>query len=552
MKHWRHIFIISLFLICCSAILLRVGYLNVNEKEFLQSQGDARSIRSKVIPAYRGVIYDRYGEPLAVSSPVFSVWTDPSEKTLVNTDISELARILDLEETSLIKKLRNNSSKEFLWLRRRLPWSTADKIRDLDLDGLYFRSEYKRYYPAGEVASHVVGMTNIDGKGLEGVELIFDHILRGTSGKKIVLQNERGEIIKDLDYLSSPQFGQDLHLSLDLRLQFVAYRELKAAVEANQALSGSLVMLDAETGEILALVNQPSYNPNELQTDYIFGLKNRAVTDTYEPGSTIKPFTIMAALESAEYSAASQIDTAPGFFKVGGKLIEDPVDRGTLSLGEVLKVSSQVGIAKVALALDEDAVYQVLVRAGIDEYIGAGLPGEAQSLIDNSQLSNPIVRATLAYGYGLAISPLQLAQAYLTLASEGLRVPVNVVRQDSPAEERRVFEKTTSSQVVRMMETVTDDTGTAPKARVSGYRVAGKTGTARKVGADGYDDERHVAIFAGMAPASSSKVVLVVVINEPQGLSRGGGEVAAPVFGRVMARSLRLLGVEPDAPGRSA
>ncbi len=544
---WRHFFVTVIFVFFCAAILFRVGYLNVNEKEFLQSQGDARSIRSKVIPAYRGVIYDRYGEPLAVSSPAFSLWTDPSERILINQDIRELARVLGIKADGLRQKLVNNSSREFLYIRRSLPWSIADRIKKLDIDGLYFRSEYKRYYPAGEVASHVVGMTNIDGDGLEGTELIFDQHLRGTNGKKVVLQNERGEIIKDLNYVSAPRFGKDLHLTLDLRLQFIAYRELKAAVEANRAISGSLVMLDVESGDILALVNQPSYNPNALESDYFLGIRNRAVTDTYEPGSTIKPFTVMAALEQGSYTAESLIDTTPGFFKIDGKLIEDPINRGAISLAEILQVSSQVGIAKVALTIDEEAVYEALVRAGINEYIGSGLPGEAYPLVDNSRLSNPLTRATLAYGYGLAVSPLQLAQAYLTLATGGIRLPISVVHEDQPILGERVFSEDLSAEVLRMMEAVTTDAGTAPKARVSGYRIAGKTGTARKVGAEGYDDERHVAMFAGIAPASAPKVVLVVVINEPKGDSRGGGAVAAPVFGRVMVRTLRLLGLEPDA-----
>jgi len=326
----------------------------------------------------------------------------------------------------------------------------------------------------------------------------------------------------------------------------VAYRELKAAVTSHRASSGSMVMLDAHSGEILALVNQPSYNPNDVNADDVLAMRNRAVTDVYEPGSTIKPFTVLAALESKRFKPSTRIDTSPGYFRVGSKLVEDPVNRGTISLLEILQKSSQVGIAKVALALDDRAVFDVLSRAGVGDYIGSGLPGEAPANLEDHGLGNPVVRATLAYGYGLAISPLQLAQAYLTLATGGARLPISILRQNEPPARVRVFDAKVTGQVLAMMEAVTDDNGTAPKARVPGFRVAGKTGTARKVGANGYDDERHVALFAGIAPVSDPRIVIVVVVNEPKGDARGGGGVAAPVFSRVAARSMRVLGVKPD------
>ena len=396
----------------------------------------------------------------------------------------------------------------------------------------------------------MVGTTGIEDSGLEGIELSFDGRLRGEHGRKIVLKDQRGETIKDLDYVASPKFGDDLNLSLDLRLQFLAYRELKSAVVGHRATSGSLVMLDARSGEILALVNQPSYNPNELGSVEVGNMRNRAVTDVYEPGSTVKPFTVLAALESGRFAADTVIDTGPGYFRVGGKLVQDPVNRGAITVGEALQVSSQVGIAKIALDLEERAVYDVLSRAGVGEPVNTGLPGEAWASLDDAGLSSLVGRATLAYGYGLAISPLQLAQAYLTLATGGVRVPVSIVKQEVVRPGTRVFDADMIADVVGMMEGVTDNDGTAPKARVVGYRVAGKTGTARKVGASGYDDERHVALFAGIAPVSDPRLVIVVVVNEPKGDARGGGSVAAPVFGRVAARSMRLLGVRPD--GESA
>ena len=552
MSRWRHFAVVGVFLLACVGIVVRVVYLNVTQREFLQEQGDARSIRSEVIPAYRGLVYDRFGEPLAVSTPVVAVWTDPSQGRLVAQDLGPLAQLLGLDSQQLSATLAANAKREFLYLKRRVSWDVAQAIRALNLDGVYFQSEYRRYYPAGETTAHVVGMTDIDDGGLEGVELAFDSVLRGERGRKVVLKDRRGETIKDLDYVAAPRFGEDLRLSLDLRLQFLAYRELKAAVAGHSAASGSLVMLDAQTGEILALVNQPSYNPNGMQTGDAAGMRNRAVTDTYEPGSTVKPFTVLAALESGQFAPDSAIDTAPGYFRVGSKLVEDPVNRGVISLSEALQKSSQVGIAKVALQLEERAVFEALARAGVGGYIGTGLPGEASSAMSDGGLANPVVRATLAYGYGLAVSPLQLAQAYLTLATGGMRLPLSVVRQEEPPPGERVFAAELAGAVVAMMEGVTAEGGTAPKARVAGFRVAGKTGTARKVSAHGYDDERHVALFAGMAPVSDPRLVMVVVINEPQGEVRGGGEVAAPVFSRVIARSMRLLGVKPDAPGSAA
>jgi cell division protein FtsI (penicillin-binding protein 3) len=550
MRRWRHYAVVGLFVMGCAALVGRVVFLNVTEREFLQEQGDARSIRTAQMPAYRGLVYDRHGEPLAVSTPVVAIYTDPSRGTLAPEAVRSLAALLDLDSDTLAANLAANSQREYHYIKRRVSWEVAEAVRKLDLDGVHFEAEYRRYYPASETTAHVVGMTGIDDAGLEGIELSFDDSLRGEHGRKIVLKDQRGDTIKDLEYLSAPKFGSDLSLSLDLRLQFIAYRELKAAVASHRAVSGSLVMLDVRSGEILALVNQPSYNPNELSAGDVAAMRNRAVTDIYEPGSTVKPFTVLAALESNRFGPDTMIDTSPGFFRVGKKLVQDPVNRGAITLRETLRKSSQVGIAKVALALDERAVYDVLIRAGIGAYIGTGLPGEALAALNDFGLSNPVVRATLAYGYGLAVSPLQLAQAYLTLATAGVRVPVSIVREREQPPTERVFNAAVTRQVLEMMEAVTHDGGTAPKARVPGFRVAGKTGTARKVGAAGYDDERHVALFAGIAPVSDPRIVMVVVVNEPQGEARGGGGVAAPVFSRVAARSLRLLGVKPD--GKSA
>ncbi len=543
---WRHYFMLSLLLLGSVAIAARVAWLAFLEKDFLQGQGDARSLRTEIVPSYRGVIHDRYGEPLAVSTPVVAVWTDPSRQRLAEADLQRLAPRLGIGADRLAALIDANREKSFVYLKRRVPWATAEQIRKLRIEGLDFQREYRRYYPAGETAAHVVGMTNIDDIGLEGIELSFDHLLRGKHGRKLVLKDRLGNIIRDLDFQSAPRMGQDLALSIDLRLQYAAYRELKNAVAWHRARSGSLVILDVRTGEILALVNQPSYNPNEPLTGPLSGMRNRAATDLYEPGSTVKPFAVIAALESGQYRPDTIIDTSPGYIGIRGKLIEDPLNRGRISLARALHKSSQVGFAKVALALPPRAVYEVLRRAGAGDFVGSGLPGESVGHLDPAGLEHPVARATLAFGYGLTLSPLQLAQAYLTVASGGVRIPISALKLDSPPGGRRVFEAHTAHTVLNLMEGVTSREGTAPAAHIPGYRVAGKTGTTRIVNEDGYSKKRHVALFVGVAPLHDPRLLMVVVVNDAGGSRIGGGAVAAPVFARVAERALRLMDVPPE------
>ena len=545
MKPWRHYLVLCAFLLVGVGLSVRVLYLGVTEREFLQQEGDERSVHKEVIPGMRGMIYDRNGEPLAVSTPVFAVTTNPRLAKFKELELQQIADALGLSKEAVRKKVEDNKDKGFLYLKRRLSWVKSNALKQLDISHLTLEPEYQRYYPAGEIASHVVGITDVDGKGIEGLESNFETSLRGHSGAKTVLRDRKKNSIRDLDYLSSPRYGEDLNLTIDLRLQFIAYRELKSAVNSHQAASGSLIMLDAKTGEILAMVNQPSFNPNSGNKQQNT-MRNRAVVDAYEPGSTIKPFTALAALESGRYTPETMIDTAPGYFKVGNKLIEDPINRKILSLGQSIQKSSQVAFAKLALDLEQDAVFDVLARAGFGNYVGVELPGEAYGKLSSAQLKYPVVRATLAYGYGLSVSPIQLAQAYLTLASHGVRLPISIVKSDVPDTGERVFEAQATKDVLTMMELVTAREGTAANAAVAGYRVAGKTGTARMIGANGYDDERHIAWFAGVAPVSDPKVVMIIVINEAKAGRSGGGKVAAPVFARVAERSLRLLGVSPD------
>ena len=550
MNGWRHHVLVVTFVVAIVGLCGRVVYLGVTEKDFLQQQGDARSVRTEVIPAMRGVIYDRNGEALAVSTPVYAVWTDPSRASFTPGALRDIAHHIEVPYETLKERLDASAGREFVYLKRRASWGMAEALRALDLDHIYLQPQYRRYYPAAETAAHLVGVTNIDDKGIEGTESAYDAVLKGKNGGKVVLKDRKGTTIRDLEYLGAPEFGQDMQLSIDLRLQYIAYRELKSAVASHDAESGSVVMLDARSGEVLALVNQPSYNPNDIP-GHLAGMRNRALTDAYEPGSTIKPFTALAALESGRYRDSTRIDTAPGYFRIGQKLIQDPVNREVLSLAQAIQKSSQVAIAKVALDLPEQAVFDVLNRAGVGQYLGTGLPGETLGYFDNSQLRYPVVRASLAYGYGLSVTPMQLAHAYLTLANQGVQLPVSIVKGGTGGGER-VFDRRFVADVVGMMELVTQKEGTAPGAAVPGFRVAGKTGTARIVGPGGYDDERHVAWFAGLAPVTDPRFVMVIVVNEPKAGLSGGGAVAAPVFARVAERSLRLMGVPPDGAADEA
>ena len=545
----RHHVLVGGFAFALVCLAARAGYLVATQQEFLQAEGDARSIREVPINVHRGMIFDRNGEPLAVSAPMATVWFDPSRAALSDADLDRLAAALGTVPARLRDRIARGS-RQYANLARRVPPDVIAKVEALGETGVRIDREYHRFYPAGETVAHIVGRTDVDDVGQEGVELMYDGWLAGTPGVKRVLQDRKRQLIKTLGYARRPASGDDLHLSVDLRLQFLSFRELKAAVERHGATSASLVMLDVGTGEVLALANLPSFNPNDWQNRGVSGVRNRAVADVYEPGSTVKPFTVLAALASGAYTPETEIDTAPGYFHINGKMIEDPLNRGRISLATVVAKSSQVGIAKIALSLPDDAVFNVLQQAGFGDLTGSGLPGEVLGDLRTDDLDKDIGRATLSYGYGLTATPLQLARAYLTLATGGVRRDLTVLRG---AEVRgdAVFPDTEVATVTDMMRGVLAPAGTAPAARPVGYSAAGKTGTARKVSAAGYDDQSHVAFFAGFAPAADPRIVVVVVVNEPKDGRIGGGEVAAPVFARVTERALRVLGV-PPVEARSA
>jgi cell division protein FtsI (penicillin-binding protein 3) len=546
MKSWRHYTLACLLLLAAVSLVGRMTWLNVTERAFLKREGDARSVRVQVLPAHRGMVLDRHGEPLAVSTPVMSVWVDPSRSELDARQIALLAAAVEIDVQNLSRRFEQSRSREFMYVRRRVSPEVADRVAALGLPGLHFEREYRRFYPAGDTAAHLIGTTNIDDVGHEGVELAFDQHLRGRPGMKRVLKDNRRRTVRNLEYVSAPRLGGDLVLSIDMRLQYLAARELKDAVAEVRAESGTVIVLDARTGEVLALANEPSFNPNSPAPPMQSARRNRAVTDAYEPGSTVKPFTLLAALETGRYTPETVIDTAPGWLRVGANLVRDPVNYRRLTLAEVLAKSSQVGVAKVALDLEQESVFDVLLRSGFGELTGVGLPGEVPGRLTSERLRNPFVRTTLSFGYGMTASPMQLAQAYLTLATGGVRLPLSILRLDDAPRGQRVFDAEHAATVVAMMEGVATRQGTAPQARVAGFQVAGKTGTARKVGPQGYDDTRHVAFFAGLAPVESPRIVVVVVINEPKGDRIGGGEVAGPIFARIVARALRVLSVEPS------
>ena len=544
---WRMRWVWLILFIAASVVAWRLVQLNLTERSFLMRQGDARMVREVPIPAHRGMILDRRGEPLAVSAPVVSLWANPQ---VLGEDIEQakqVAQSLGLPEVEFLDRLARLKNKEFMYLKRSVNPVEAEAVLGNKWNGVHGVQEFQRYYPAAEVATHLVGFNNIDDQGQEGMELAYESWLQGTSGKKVVQKDRTGRTVKDLQLLSSAQPGKDLTLSIDLRMQYVAYRELKAVVQQHKASSGSAVVLDVQTGEILAMVNQPAYNPNNRSVMSIDSLRNRALTDVLEPGSTMKPVTIAAALMSGQYDLGSEIDTSPGFIKVKRKTIRDHRNYGVLDLTGIITKSSNVGITKLVLSLPENSVRETFYSFGLGQATASGFPGESTGVLPSYAKWNPINLATMAYGYGIAVTPVQLAQAYAVFASYGLKRPISLLKQEQVPEAERVMPERVAKQVIAMLETVIQKGGTGTRASVPSYRVAGKTGTVHKPSKDGgYEDDVYAAVFAGMAPASKPRLVCVVIVDNPKGEQYYGGEVAAPVFSRIMAESLRLLNVAPD------
>ncbi len=552
-QQWRLLLVLLGMMLCVAAIIWKVSTLQIVERDFLQSQGDARTIRTVPLVANRGLITDRNGEPLAVSTPVKSIWVNPQEIIGDTSAISALAQELEFNADVLARNIESNNSKEFLYVKRRLPPAEADRILDRHIKGVYGQQEYQRFYPQGEVAAHIVGFSNVDDVGQEGLELTYDDWLRGVPGRRQVIKDRRGHIIEELNTIQTAQPGKNLELSIDFRLQSLAYKELKEEFVARRAKSASIVVLDVDTGEVLAMANQPSYNPHNKydMTDFSV-FRNRAITDMFEPGSTIKAFTIAAALESGVYTPDTVIETSPGWMMIGRDEVKDLFDYGTLTLSTVITKSSNIGTSKIALDIGPEPIRDVLERVGVGEVSGTGFPGERAGILPSPGRWSRIETATLSYGYGLTTSALQLAHAYSVIADGGIKKPVSLLKLDQAAVDalprERMLSQLITEQVTEMLETVVDRNrgGSAVEARVPFYQVAGKTGTAHVVGEFGYEENLHNSLFVGLIPASDPKLVVVIIVNEPKGDEHYGGQVAAPVFSRVASGAMRILNIAPD------
>ena len=540
--------------LCVVAIAWKVSVLHITDRDFLQGQGDARTIRTVPLVANRGLITDRNGEPLAVSTPVQSIWVNPTEVAEEDAAIAILAQELELNAEALASNIKSNSSREFLYVKRRLPPAEADRILDLDIDGVYSQQEYQRFYPQGEVTAHLIGFSNIDDVGQEGLELTYDEWLQGIPGRRQVMKDRRGHIIEELNTIQTAEPGKSLELSIDFHLQNIAYRELKEEFIIRRAKAASIVVLDVDTGEVLAIANQPSYNPHNKanMTDFSV-LRNRAITDVIEPGSTVKAFTLAAALESGLYAPGTIIETSPGWMMVGGNEVKDLFNYGTLTTTGVITKSSNIGSSKIALDIGAEPIRDVLERVGFGEVLGTGFPGERSGVLPNPRRWGRHPTATFSFGYGLSATALQLAQAYSVLADDGIRKPVSLLKLDesqvSALPREQVVNADVANMVRSMLGTVVDASrgGSALEANVPFYSVAGKTGTAHVVGEQGYEDNLHNSLFVGMAPASDPEFVIVVIVNEPKGEEHYGGQVAAPVFSRVAAGALRIMNISPDS-----
>jgi cell division protein FtsI (penicillin-binding protein 3) len=543
----RVMLVMAFFVLAATSLIARAVHLQVLNKDFLNQQADSRHLRTEKISAHRGSIVDRNGEPLAISTPVDSVWANPQELAAAVDRVPELAKALQIDSQLLMRRITQSMGKEFLYLRRHLNPEQAQQVMALKLPGVNVLREYRRYYPAGEVAGHLVGFTSVDDDGQEGLELEFNHWLSGESGSKRVLKDRLGRSVENVESIRPPHHGRDLRASIDLRLQYLAYRSLKSAIQQHKAESGSIVLLDVKSGEVLAMVNQPTYNPNDRAQYSAERYRNRAITDIFEPGSSIKPLVLAAALESGRYRPSSTIDTAPGFVVVGPKKIEDRTNLGRVSLTTVLSRSSNVGVTKIAMSLEPDQLWNSMTQFGLGSLTASGFPGESAGMLTHYNHWQEISQATLAYGYGVSVTPLQLAQAYAAIGNDGNLRPVSLIALDTPNEGERIMSGDTSTAIRRMMEEVVRPGGTGTKASIAGYRVAGKTGTAWKFAAGGYSHDKYLSIFAGLAPASDPRLAAVVIIDEPTGDLYYGSDVAAPVFADVIAESLRLMAVPPDA-----
>ena len=543
---WRRRTLLMALLLCLLILLGRAVYLQGLHTDFLQQKGDARYSRTIALPAHRGMMLDRNGEALAISTPVESVWASPPDVTISPDQLKKLATLLRLKPSDVSKKLEN-SEREFVYLRRRMAPEDAARVMQLDIPGVFLQREYRRFYPDGDVAAHLIGFTGIEDIGQEGMELAYNEWLSGKAGSRRVIKDRQGRIIEDQEAVKVPQDGRDLELSIDRKIQYLAHRELTRAMVQHKAKAGAVVVMDARSGEVLAIANQPSYNPNN-PVKLAGRSRNRAIVDIFEPGSTLKPFTAAAVLDAGTFKPDTMIDTGAGALTIGKATIHDAHPAGLIDVAHVIQKSSNVGAAKMALSLKPQALWGMFNQMGFGAPVHAGFPGESSGRLRPWQRWQPIEQATMAYGHGISLSLLQLVRAYGVFANSGELKPISLLKVREAPIGQHVFSASTANAVKDMLELVVQPGGTAPRAQVMGYRVAGKTGTAHKLVDGAYAEDRYVSSFVGLAPASSPRLVIGVMIDEPSSGQYYGGAVAAPVFSAVMSDALRMLAVPQDAP----
>ncbi|MBX3662697.1 MAG: penicillin-binding protein 2 [Burkholderiales bacterium] len=550
LPRWRANLLLLVLVAWFIGLAGRALWLQALNNDFLQRKGESRYSRVVEIGASRGMIVDRNNEPLAISTPVESVAASPADVEADPAALRRLAQLLGIGNEELRARLAD-TRREFVYLKRQLPPDQAERVVQLGIPGVFLQREHRRYYPAGEVMSHIIGFTGVDDRGQEALELAFEETLAGKPGSRRVIKDRLGRIVEDVESIRVPQNGQQLRLSIDARIQYLAFRELKAAVAAHRAKAGGIVVLDATTGEVLAMANMPTYNPNNRGKIDAQRTRNRTVTDLFEPGSTLKPFTAAAALEAGLFKPGTVIQTAPGQMTIGSRIIRDAHPQGALTVAQVIQKSSNVGTAKMGLAMPSEMLWGLFSRVGFGAPPRSGFPGEVSGRLRAHGTWRPIEQATMSYGYGISVSLLQLARSYTVFASDGLLYPVTLLRREGPAQGTRVISAQTALAVRQMLEMAAQPGGTAPGAQVSGYTVAGKTGTAHKLEGRGYATNRYVSSFVGLAPASKPRIIIAVMIDEPSAGQHYGGAVAAPVFSQVAAGTLRFLAVPPDAPGKT-
>lgn len=546
---WRFYFIIIIILVIVIGLLTRLIDLAIYQQKFLLEQGNTRSMRVVTTPVFRGMILDRNGSPLAISASIFSIWANPQEFMTTPNHLQSLSSLLGIKETeiaALIKSYREKE-REFVYLKREVSPEVAEKVKKLAITGVYQQESYKRFYPEAEVAGHVVGFTNRDDQGQEGMELAYNDWLKGAPGKKAVVKDRRGRVISEIRTMQKQKPGNDLVLSIDRRIQYIAYRELMVGLQKYGAVSGSVLVLDVSTGEILAMVNQPSFNPNNRSQSQSEDFRNRAVTDTFEPGSTMKAFSVASALESGLFKPDTIIDTNPGWLRVGRNIVRDEHSKGPMTVTHILQISSNVGVTKMILTLPPQQLWTMFHHMGFGQETGLGFPGERSGSLVRRDKWPPFALATLSWGYGISTTPLQLAHAYATIANDGISVPPTLLKLDKVPKGKRVMKSGLSRQMIDLLEAVVSGKeGTGKAAMITGYRVAGKTGTSRVVGEHGYDKHRHNASFIGMAPATHPRLVVAVTMNDLRGKKYYAMDVAAPIFKSVMEGSLRVMNIPPD------